>query len=113
MLLFAVLVHASHATLKDRIIAFDGVGVNDSAHIFLGRMIDGLMHPEFLAKTLIGAVLVSHHECFFRDVSANYWHQLRIRNAFHVEAARFPAASYQSHCDIRAAWATLLLAFLF
>jgi hypothetical protein len=36
MLLAAMLVHTTHATLEDREVAFNGIGVNVAASVFLG-----------------------------------------------------------------------------
>jgi hypothetical protein len=112
VLFAAMLVDAGHATLENRIVTFNGIGVDDPTHIFISRMVDGLVHPKFLAETLIGAQLVSHHERFFRDVSANDGHQLRVCNAIHMKAARFAATSDESHCDVGTTWTAFFLAFL-
>jgi hypothetical protein len=106
-------IDASHATFENRVVSFNGIGVDDPAHVFISRMVDGLMHPKFLAEALIGGEFVSYHEGFFRDVSANNRHQLRIRNTVYMEAARFPATSDEGHGDVGTAWSALLLAFLF
>jgi hypothetical protein len=70
VLLFAMLIYAFHAALEDRIVAFDGVGVDDPAHVFVGRVIDGLMHPIFVAKFVIGGQFIAQDESFFGDVCA-------------------------------------------
>src|SRR5712671_4761230 len=43
MLLFAMLIDALHATLEDRIIAFNGVGVGATANVFFLAVVDSFV----------------------------------------------------------------------
>ncbi|ESY82815.1 hypothetical protein X739_26520 [Mesorhizobium sp. LNHC220B00] len=50
-----MLVNTFHAALKDRIVAFQGVGVHDVANVFLTTMVDGAVRRELRADTVIHA----------------------------------------------------------
>ena len=71
MLFLAMLIDALHAALEDRIVTLDDVGVDDATHPFVSRMVDGLMHPIFVAKLVVGSQFVAQHESFFRDIGAD------------------------------------------
>ena len=64
VLFAAMLIDALHAALENRIIAFDGIGVDDATHIFVSRMVDGLMHPIFVAKLIVGGQFIAHYKGF-------------------------------------------------
>jgi hypothetical protein len=87
VLLAAMLVDAFHAALEYRIEAFNGIGVNDAAHIFLSRKVDGLVHPEFLVQPAVCFPFIAHDESFFRDVGPNDWKELAGSGALYVEAS--------------------------
>lgn len=66
--LAAVLIHALHAPLEDREIAFNGVGMNGRdflVHILTGAVIGCAVAREMSADAVIDARLVGHHDRLF------------------------------------------------
>src|SRR6266508_2411643 len=59
--LAAMLVHAFHAALEDRVEPFDGVGVGEATHVFINGMIDGFMPRELASEHLEPSRLIGHH----------------------------------------------------
>src|SRR5271165_5369553 len=81
VLLLAVLIHALHAALKNRIVAFDSVGVDDVRltvpNVFIAGVLHSIMAGEDAAQRVVPSAFVGHHRSFFLNVSANDREQLR------------------------------------
>jgi hypothetical protein len=63
-----MLIDAFHATFEDRIIAFDSVGMDDTANIFIGLVADAFMAREMFTEREIMAAFVGHYRGFFRNI---------------------------------------------
>jgi hypothetical protein len=83
----AMLVNAFHATLEDRIEAFDSIGMDVPANVFLSAMVHALMAGEFGADLKILAGFVGHQCGFFGDVRANDWGDIGDGGTIDMEAA--------------------------
>jgi hypothetical protein len=77
MLLAAMLVDALHPTFEDRIEAFDGIGVDVAANVFLLTMVHALMAGELATNFKVLARLISHQRSFLGDVGADNRSNLR------------------------------------
>ena len=71
MALGTVLINALHATLEDREIALDGVGVNFAAPVLASAVAHNAMRGKFTANVLVIAGFVGHQARFARQVLAN------------------------------------------
>jgi hypothetical protein len=58
VLLAAMLIDALHAAFENAEVAFNGVGVNVAANVFLGAVADGFVSRVFLARLGIEAAFV-------------------------------------------------------
>ena len=80
MLFAAVLIHAFHAALEDRVIAFDSVGRYDVfcvlrvADVFFIAMVHRVVARVFFAEIVIVLGFVGVHAAFARNVFANDRH---------------------------------------
>ena len=68
MLLFAVLVDAFHATLENRVVALDGVGVDVAANVFVNGVVDGFMAGKFPSDPRVPTGIVRHQRRVALDV---------------------------------------------
>ena len=93
MLLAAMLVDAPHAALEDRVVALDGVGVDDAANIFIDAVIDGLVLPKLFAERTVGLPFIGDDESFFGNVRPDNQEQLSRSGALDVEASGLSVAS--------------------
>jgi hypothetical protein len=93
MLLAAMLIHAFHATLEDRIIALDGVGMNLAAYIFIRFVTDAFMARKVISEREIMAAFVGHHRGVFRNIGLNNWNDISGACAINMERANLPAFS--------------------
>ncbi len=87
MLFAAVLVHALHAALEDREIAFDRVRVDFTATVFARRVMHRAMIGEVHADFLILASLVRHNAGLARHVFEDHRPNGRDLGVFHHERA--------------------------
>src|SRR6266446_2800006 len=90
VLFFAMLVDAFHAALEDRIEAFNRIGVDVAANVFLLTVVDGFVAGKLRTNLKILTSLVGHQGGFFRDVGANDRRNLGNGSAIHMEAAGGP-----------------------
>src|SRR6266404_6475324 len=80
--------------------------MNDAPDVFADAVIDGLVHPIFLAERTVDFPFIADDECFFRDVGANDRDQLPGSGTFDVEAPHRTAASDQRQNSVSVrAWA--------
>jgi hypothetical protein len=114
MLFVAVLINAFHATFEDAVVALNRIGMNGTAHIFLGFVADALMAREMIAKREIAASFIGHHRGFFRDVGLNDRNKLGRTHAIDMERAHLPAFAVNERKNriLMAVAATLDRAFL-
>lgn len=99
MLFGTPLIDTAHASFENRIIAFDGVGMNAAgAHVFLFGMIDSLMRgePYFGFQVAIPACGIGHHGAFAHNVGANDRDKISNRGSFDMKAASRTAALNES-----------------
>lgn len=68
MIFAAMLVDTLHSALKDREIAFDGVGVDFAATVFADAMTHELMVSELASNFLVVAGFVGHQPCALGNV---------------------------------------------
>ena len=96
--LAAMLIHALHAALEDRIIALDGVGGDDLFALIAAVFVRGVVHGvvagvvAVLVEVLIPACSVGHDGGFLRDVGANDRHESANGSAVHMPATSRAAA---------------------
>src|SRR5580693_2082186 len=123
MLFLAVLVHAFHAALEDRIVAFDGVGMDRfdvqpvgfvdpslMANVLILAVSDGAVSGKFVANIVVVLCLIGHHGSFARNVFANDRHDVGDRRTVDMEAAGRTAAfdKGQDGVFVRPAWTAFL-----
>ncbi len=88
-----MLVHADHAALEDRVVAFDGVGVDFHASFAVSvaplaaRMVNSVMLRKLVAKLGIACRLIGHDVAFAVKVFADNRHNLAFRGALNMERA--------------------------
>jgi hypothetical protein len=82
MLLAAMLVDAFHAALEDRIVAFNGVCVDDPTHVFADAVIDGLVHPILFPERAVTLPIITDDESFLGNVGADDRQQLTAGSSF-------------------------------
>jgi hypothetical protein len=80
VLFLAVLVNALHAALEHRVVVFNGVAVDVSAHIFVLLMCDRAVLSKLFSDGAIVVRLVSHEAAFAADILANDRHDVRDGN---------------------------------
>lgn len=101
ILLAAMLIDAFHATLEDRIEAFNGIGGDIAANVLVLRVIDGFVVPSVnLRDILIGVHLVSHQAGVLADVGADNRENVASAHAVNMEAAGGPATLRKGHNDV-------------
>jgi hypothetical protein len=84
--LAAMLVDALHAALEDRIVAFNGVGVNFAANIFFAAVVYALMAGELGSNFKILTSFVGHQGGFLGDVGPDNRCNLRDSGTVDMEA---------------------------
>lgn len=87
MVFAAMLIDALHAALEDREEAFDGVGVDVAANVFVLGMRDEFMRGEILAGATIDTALVGHERAFLGDVGADDRHDIAHAGGIDMEGA--------------------------
>jgi hypothetical protein len=87
VLLAAMLIDSLHATFEDRIIAFNGVGVNMAANVFLLAVIYAFMARKFGADFEILASFVSHQGGFAGHIGTHDWRNVGNGGAINMETA--------------------------
>lgn len=81
-----VVIHASDTALHDRKIAFDGVGMGLTAHVFLNAMINGLMLEVLIDVTVLPGI-VCHDGGIGMNLFAKDRAQIRAGHIGQVERA--------------------------
>jgi hypothetical protein len=97
----AMLIDALHAALEDRIVAFNGVGMDDPTNVLANAVVDGLVHPIFFSERAVRLPIVADDESFLGNVGADDREQLTAGSSFHMKAAHSTAASDQRQCSCR------------
>lgn len=96
VLFFAMLVGAAHAAFENRKIAFNSVGADRPARIFLCRVVDGFVARKFAAQFHIVSAFIGHHRSFAVYVFSHYRRDLPDARGIDMEATRASAALYES-----------------
>src|SRR6202044_706255 len=108
MLFGAMLVHADHAALENRIVALDRIGVDIApAHIFFGTVINGVVGGELFPDRLVLIGLVSHQAAFAADVGAENRDDIRNAGALDMKAPRRSAALHKGQHHVLVSRAAL------
>src|ERR1700730_9571614 len=100
MALATMLVNAFHAALENAVVAFDGVGVDNAATVFMRRMVNAFMACKLAADCFVMAPFVGHQVRFLADIISHDTLNIGAAGAINMEAAGRAATLNKGQYDI-------------